>query len=671
MDSITVAANPILSPRWSRQGDHDRNAQLSPRSRRAGLVFAFCLLFAGCGIDSRTLGTSADASDESKDGATANRADGSVDSGSGECTGDPRSCVPPNPDGFHADGADLDVSTDRVWSDSPDATTDAPDGCVVNACGRCGPLAANLGASCGRCGTYVCRSDNTDVSCLDPGLNACGACGTLTAAPNAACGQCGKYVCSADNSSVSCVDPGKNACDGCGVLGAAPGSSCGSCGVYACTADKTSVACNGPGTNACGGCGALTATPGAACGVCGTYVCSADKSSVSCSDPGMNACGGCGILAAQPNVLCGVCGKYVCSADKASVTCSDPGHNACGGCGTLAGAPNASCGTCGKYVCSADNSSVSCADPGANACGGCGTLAGVPNAACGTCGKYVCSTDKTSVSCADVTCGSCQICSAPQTCSTLLLNGAGQCSSTQYCNGVSTTCVTCPVPTSAGALHYVDPMYGTDDANHGGAYRNCGYKTLTYALAHATGQIALQTAIYSPQSGETFPIVLSGTQQLLCKFGIATSATIRGKAQYPKILINVSVAFEGTQNALFDCKIDGGGGLGYCVDVFSSGSAFPQQHSFSSVDIGNCGGTAILVENGVNNVSVMNSTIHDSQLGTFWAGSNTGGSMSNNSYATNMTDIQCSGADPGVTGSGNTGMTSGKPSCVTCGNCPF
>jgi hypothetical protein len=53
----------------------------------------------------------------------------------------------------------------------------------------------------------------------------------------------------------------------------------------------------------------------------------------------------------------------------------------------------------------------------------------------------------------------------------------------------------------------VDPAYGTDDTNHGGAYGHCGYKTLTYALAHATGQTALQTAIYSPSSGETFPIV--------------------------------------------------------------------------------------------------------------------------------------------------------------------
>jgi hypothetical protein len=214
-------------------------------------------------------------------------------------------------------------------------------------------------------------------------------------------------------------------------------------------------------------------------------------------------------------------------------------------------------------------------------------------------------------------------------------------------------------------------MYGTDDTNHGGAYGRCGYKTLTYALAHATGQIALQTAVYSAQSGETFPIVLTGTQQLLCKYTTANPATIQGKAQYTRIFINVSVAFEGTQNALFDCKIDGGGGSGYCVDVFSSGLAFPQTHSFTNVDIGNCGGTAVLIESGVNNVSVANSRIHDSLVGTFWAGSNTGGSMSNNSYATNSTDIQCSGTDTGVTGSGNTGMTSGKPSCVSCGNCPF
>jgi hypothetical protein len=503
--------------------------------------------------------------------------------------------------------------------------------CEPNACGGCGKLAAVPGGSCGRCGTYVCLTDKATVTCEDAGLNACGGCGKLAAAPSSACGACGNYACSADRSSVSCSDPGKNACGGCGVLSVDPGADCGSCGIYACTADKSSVACNGTGTNACGGCGTLSATPGAACGQCGKYACSGDKSSVSCNDPGKNACGGCGVLTAAPDDLCGTCGKYVCSKDKATVSCAEPPTNACGGCSTLSAAPGSACGKCGKNQCSAD---------------------------------------KNSVTCSDVTCGSCQTCSAPLTCSTLPANAAGQCSSNQYCDGASSVCSTCPTPASASALHYVDPVLGKDDPSHGGAYGACGYKTITYALAHATGQIALQTATYSPESGETFPIVLKGNQALLCQYTTKSPAKISGKGMYSKININVAVAFEGTQNALFNCVVDGGGGTGYCVDIFSSGSAFPQVHDIVSSDVSNCGGAAIMVEADVSNVSISDSNLHGSLLGTFWAGTNTGASQVNNTYSGNSTDIQCELADPGVTGNSNTGV-GGKPTCVNCANCSF
>jgi len=87
-------------------------------------------------------------------------------------------------------------------------------------------------------------------------------------------------------------------------------------------------------------------------------------------------------------------------------------------------------------------------------------------------------------------------------------------------------------------------------------------------------------------------------QALLCKYTTANPATIQGKAKYDKIQINVSVAFEGTQNSLFNCIINGGGGTGYCVDVFSGGSAFPQTHVINTADISNCSGSAVQVESG-------------------------------------------------------------------------
>jgi hypothetical protein len=227
----------------------------------------------------------------------------------------------------------------------------------------------------------------------------------------------------------------------------------------------------------------------------------------------------------------------------------------------------------------------------------------------------------------------------------------------------------CPGP-GIGELHFVDPANGTDDLNHGGNFGSCGYKTLTYALAHATGQIALQTATYSP-STETFPIVLHGVQQILCQYTTASPATISGKGLYTPIEENISVAFEGTQNALFSCVVNGGGGIGYCVVVNSNGSAFPQTHAIEGSNIGNCGGSAVEIEDNMSNISIDNSTLHDSLLGTFWAGTNTGGNMSNNTFTNNTTDIQCQNADLGVNGSGNHGSVNGKPSCVTCGHCSF
>jgi hypothetical protein len=227
----------------------------------------------------------------------------------------------------------------------------------------------------------------------------------------------------------------------------------------------------------------------------------------------------------------------------------------------------------------------------------------------------------------------------------------------------------CTLP-APGELHFVDPAAGKDDLNHGGNFGSCGYKTLTYALAHATGQIALQTATYTPTT-ETFPIILNGTQQILCQYTLASPATIKGKGLYSNIGINVSVAFQGTQNALFNCIVDGGGGNGYCVDVFTSGTAFPQVHEIESANISNCGGTAVLMEDNVSNVNIDNSNLHNSLVGAFWVGTNTGASMSNNSFSSNSTDIQCQSADLGVTGNGNTGSFSGKPSCTACGHCSF
>jgi hypothetical protein len=81
-----------------------------------------------------------------------------------------------------------------------------------NNCGACGRACSVAGQQCasGNCqcpsGTLSCSG-----SCQTP--NKCGGCGTLSTNPGAACGTCGTYVCSSDMTSVSCNDPGTtNSC---------------------------------------------------------------------------------------------------------------------------------------------------------------------------------------------------------------------------------------------------------------------------------------------------------------------------------------------------------------------------------------------------------------------------------------------------------------------------
>src|SRR6185369_6110175 len=119
----------------------------------------------------------------------------------------------------------------------------------------------------------------------------------------------------------------------------------------------------------------------------------------------------------------------------------------------------------------------------------------------------------------------------------------------------------CPMP-ATGAIHYVDPLQGKDDAEHGGAYGPCGYKTLTYALATATYTTAT----------ETFPIILNGVQKLLCNTNNAGPATIRGMGLYSPTGYNTSIVIAGSNNAITNCIVDGGHpSAGICIEVASDG----------------------------------------------------------------------------------------------------
>jgi hypothetical protein len=233
--------------------------------------------------------------------------------------------------------------------------------------------------------------------------------------------------------------------------------------------------------------------------------------------------------------------------------------------------------------------------------------------------------------------------------------------------GTTTGGSTCSAPASASAIQFVDPAAGTDDPVHGSAFGACAYKSLTYALTRATGQIALQSATYTSTT-ETFPIVLTENQQLLCKYTTAASAVIQGEG-LDGTGKATTIAFTGWSNALDNCKVDGNGGSGYCVHITSSGSFSSSPHVIKSSDIGNCGSAGITIRY-ADYVTVSSSSIHNNQVGVSWLGPNTGGSMLNNTFRSNaINDIDCSIADSGVTGSGNTAL--GGLYCSTCGNCPF
>jgi len=215
-----------------------------------------------------------------------------------------------------------------------------------------------------------------------------------------------------------------------------------------------------------------------------------------------------------------------------------------------------------------------------------------------------------------------------------------------------------------------------DDPQHGGAYGACAYKTLTYALSHATHQIALQTGVYTPAT-ETFPIVLNGVQALTCKYLTSGSATLRGSTGST----SAAVIFQGTNNALYDCNVDcntsGVGGVGVQITATGASTATGSGHTISSCDIGKCGGYAIQTFNNINNVAVYTSKMHDSYGGVIFNTPADGCQLVNNSFSNNTGsagyDIRCGDASAVVTGNGNTnaGTSSGKPTCLSCGNCPF
>jgi hypothetical protein len=223
----------------------------------------------------------------------------------------------------------------------------------------------------------------------------------------------------------------------------------------------------------------------------------------------------------------------------------------------------------------------------------------------------------------------------------------------------------CPSTSTSTGTRYVDHAAGTDDAVHGGGTGACAYKTLTYAVGKAPAEISLSAAdtYQAGVAGETVPFLLQGKQTLNCNG--ATLANAASSGTY-----NGIVQFAGTTNGATGCTFNGEQIGGYCFLVNTSGASTTAPHTITQNTFNNCGGEAIVVGSGFNNVSIANNSFTLDYTCIDVMGTSTGVKITDNTFAGTTTDIMCAVADPGVTGSGNL-RGGGATVCKTCGNCPF
>jgi hypothetical protein len=213
-----------------------------------------------------------------------------------------------------------------------------------------------------------------------------------------------------------------------------------------------------------------------------------------------------------------------------------------------------------------------------------------------------------------------------------------------YCNAGS--CISC-TPTSASNPVYVDPVNGADNASHGAQPAQCAYKTLTYALAHATGTInLLNTGSYTGGT-ETYPLVLSGSQVVNCD---PNNTGTKAHLILPNTGATTAVQLNGSTTKLLNCDV----------------SATTNAASFSAcVTIGGAGA-----------ITIDNCTLHDCSpsVGLGVSGGGQNGAVISNSLISGVSNcfnqmgnvtisnIQCNCGNDWINGCGT---LSGSGNCAT------
>jgi hypothetical protein len=220
----------------------------------------------------------------------------------------------------------------------------------------------------------------------------------------------------------------------------------------------------------------------------------------------------------------------------------------------------------------------------------------------------------------------------------------------------------------ADAIHYVDHAQGTDDPQHGGGPGACAYRTLTYALTQATGEIALAPDTYQGDiAGETLPFLLTGHQSLTCD-AFGTKATLHiqpNQGTYDGV-----VQLAGTGNTVKGCVIDGGAFGGFCA-VVSASAAPGSQHTITESRFTNCDNVALQVAPNASNIVISHNEFELGFLSILWNGDHASASITDNTFTANLgNDVYCETPSPGITGSGNV-RGGGAILCEGCANCSF
>jgi len=160
------------------------------------------------------------------------------------------------------------------------------------------------------------------------------------------------------------------------------------------------------------------------------------------------------------------------------------------------------------------------------------------------------------------------------------------------------------IDASTGGGAYVDPVLGTDDLQHGGAPGAGAWKTITFALAHASATIHLADGTYDHAGGEVFPLALTGAQAVVG--GATLGAQIVGDSDTATITIG------GTANQLVDVDVSttssGPSSFADCVSFTSSGA-----HVVSGSKLHGC--FAPLMFGGFGGVTITNVTTGDVTAG--------------------------------------------------------